>query len=132
MCAAKTASRASRSVVNRRRTRIIALVELLPDASVTPLRDGHLSLEVRGRRFAYYLDNHHGDGRVAINCKAEAGANKSLVEFGPDRYHIPAYLGPRGWIGLWIDLPEINWDEIESVIVDAYRLTAPKRLAQLL
>jgi hypothetical protein len=33
---------------------------------------------------------------------------------------------------LWIDLPVVNWDEIESVIVDAYRLTAPKRfLARL-
>src|SRR5215510_1674328 len=118
MCADKTTS-VSRSVVYRRRARIIALVESLPDASVTPLSKGHLSFEVRGRRFGYYLSNHHGDGRVAVNCKAEPGANRMLVDFGPDRFHIPPYVGSRGWIGLWIDLPQVNWDEIESVIVDA-------------
>ncbi|HKA20321.1 MAG TPA: MmcQ/YjbR family DNA-binding protein [Blastocatellia bacterium] len=118
----------SPSVASRRRARIIALVESLPGASAIDLGVGHLSLEVRGRRFGYYLYDHHGDGRTAINCKAEPGANKSLADFGPDRFHIPAYLGSRGWIGLWIDLPRVNWDEIESVIVDAYRLTAPKQL----
>lgn len=115
-------------MVYRRRVRLIALVESLPGASANELGEGHLSFEVRGRRFGYYLYNHHGDGRVAINCKAEKGANESLADFGPDRFHIPAYLGPRGWIGLWIDLPNVNWDEIESIIIDAYRLTAPKHL----
>ena len=125
-------SRASRSVIDRRRARIIALVDSLPEATVTTPANRHLSLEVRGKRFGYYLDDHHGDGRVALNCKAEPGANQSLADFAPERFHIPAYLGPRGWIGLWIDLPTIDWDEVQSLIVDAYRLTAPKRLAALL
>ena len=116
----------------RRRARIIALVESLPGASATPLADGHLSFDVRGRRFGYYLYHHHGDGRVSVNCKAEPGANRALIDFGPDRFHIPAYLGSRHWTGLWIDLPNVNWDEIESVITDAYRLTAPKRLLKQL
>jgi hypothetical protein len=119
-------------VLARRRARVIALVESLPEATVTAPANQHLSLEVRGKRFGYYLDDHHGDGRVALNCKAEPGANQSLVDFAPERFHIPAYLGPRGWIGLWIDLPTIDWDEVQSIIVDAYRLTAPKRLAALL
>ena len=124
--AGKTGPGVTPSVVYRRRARIIALVESLPGASANRLGDGHLSFEVRRRRFGYYLYDHHGDGRVAINCKEEKGANKSLADFGPHRFHIPAYLGPRGWIGLWIDLPNVNWDEIESIIIDAYRLTAPK------
>jgi predicted DNA-binding protein (MmcQ/YjbR family) len=132
MCADNTTSGVSGSVMYRRRARIIALVESLPGASATPVGDGHLSFEVGGRRFGYYLHNHHGDGRVAINCKAEQEANKILVNFGPDRFHIPAYLGSRGWIGLWIDLPHVNWDEIESVITDGYRLTARKRLVEQL
>ena len=28
---------------------------------------------VRGKTFAYFLNNHHGDGRVALVCKAAAG-----------------------------------------------------------
>jgi hypothetical protein len=125
-------SRANRSAVALRRARIVALVESLPEATVSAAGDKHLSLEVRGKRFGYYLDDHHGDGRVALNCKAEPGANQSLADFAPERFHVPPYLGPRGWIGLWIDLQKINWDEVHSIIVDAYRLTAPKRLvAQL-
>jgi len=122
----------SRSVVARRRSRIVALVESLPDAKATVCGNEHLSLEVRGKRFGYYLDDHHGDGRVAINCKIEPGANQTLADFAPERFHIPAYLGSRGWTGLWIDLPHIDWDEVQGILIDAYRLTAPKRLvAQL-
>lgn len=124
----KTGPGVSTSVVYRRRARIIALVQSLPGSSAKRLGDGHLSFEVRGRRFGYYLYDHHGDGRVAINCKAEEGDNKSLADFGPERFHIPAYVGSRGWIGLWIDLPNVNWDGIKSIIIDSYRLTAPKHL----
>jgi hypothetical protein len=119
---------ASRSGIARRRSRVVALVEALPEATAAQIGGTHLSLEVRGKRFGYLLDDHHGDGRVAINCKAEPGGNQVLIDFAPDRFHLPAYLGARGWIGLWIDLATINWEEVESVLTDAYRLTAPKGL----
>ena len=127
----KTSPRVSKSVAASRRVRVVAFVESLPEATASA-SGKHLSLEVRGKRFGYYLEDHHGDGRVALNCRAEPGGNQTLVDFAPERFHIPAYLGPRGWVGLWLDLPRIDWDEVESLIVDAYRLTAPKRLvAQL-
>lgn len=125
---------AGRPVIARRRSRIVLLIESLPEAAAVACGDRrqHLSLEVRGKRFGYYLDDHHGDRRVAINCKVEPGANQTLVDFAPERFHIPAYLGARGWVGLWIDLPTIDWDEVQSLLIDAYRLTASKRLvAQL-
>lgn len=121
-------SRARAPVIARRRARVVALIESLPEAAAVDCGSQHLSLEVRGKRFGYYLDDHHGDGRVAINCKAEPGGNQTLVDFAPDRFHIPAYVGSRGWVGLWIDLPTIDWEQVESIIMDAYRLTAPKRL----
>lgn len=120
--------RVSKSVIARRRARIVALVESLPEATATECGTRHLSFEVRGKRFGYYLDDHHGDKRIALNCKAEPGGNESLVNFAPKRFHIPAYLGPRGWVGLWVDLPSIDWDEVSSILIDAYRLTASKRL----
>jgi len=127
----KTSPRVSKSVAASRRVRIVAFVESLPEATASA-SGKHLSLEVRGKRFGYYLEDHHSDGRVALNCRAEPGGNQTLVDFAPERFHIPAYLGPRGWVGLWLDLRAIDWDEVESLIVDAYRLTAPKRLvAQL-
>lgn len=35
----------------------------------------HIAFVVRNRKFAYYLEDHHGDGRVALACKAKAGEN---------------------------------------------------------
>jgi len=87
-----------------------------------------LSLEVRGRRFGYFLDNHHGDGRVALNCKTAPGVNQTLADAASERFYIPKYVGHRGWLGLWLALPRIDWDEVEGVITEAYRLVAPSRL----
>jgi hypothetical protein len=123
---------ANRTELARRRAQLVALVDSLPEASAVECGGTHLSLEVRGKRFGYYLDDHHGDGRIAINCKAEPGGNQTLVDFAPERFHLPSYLGARGWVGLWLDLPSINWEEVESILTDAYRLTAPKRLVALL
>jgi hypothetical protein len=50
----------------------------------------------------------------------------------PDRYHIPKYVGRLGWVGLWLDTPQVDWREVEAVLVEAWCLTAPKTLiAQL-
>ena len=43
------------------RKQVIALVEALPEAEVKESGGQHLSLEVRGKRFGWYLHDHHGD-----------------------------------------------------------------------
>jgi hypothetical protein len=124
--------RLAKSVLERRRRRVVSLVESLPEALALPGGDSHLSLEVRGKRFGYFLDNHHGDGRLALNCKTAPGVNQTLVDVASNRFFIPKYVGHRGWLGLWLDLPKIDWDEVEGVITEAYRLTAPKALVSKL
>jgi hypothetical protein len=118
----------ARSVLERRRRRVVSLVESLPEASAIPGGDGHLSLTVRGKRFGYFLDNHHGDGRAALNCKTVPGVNETLAGAAPERFYIPKYVGHRGWLGLWLDLPKIDWEEVEGVMTEAYRLVAPRTL----
>jgi hypothetical protein len=109
-----------------RRARLVELCSNLPEVDV---RDGqHIAFTVRGRTFAYYLDDHHGDGLRALNCKVPLGLNADLVELNPARYFIPSYVGPKGWLGLRLDLDEIDWTEIEQLVTDSYRLIAPKRL----
>jgi len=110
----------------RRKARVVAIVESLPQASAAG--EQHLSLEVRGRRFGWLLDDHHGDGRLALNCRAEPGTADRLVADNPDRFHVPAYVGHRGWLGLWLDTASVDWSEVHRVIADAYVMTAPKRL----
>ena len=120
--------RLSDRLFESRRERILALVTALPGASVIAGGDSHFSFKVRGKTFGYFLDDHHGDGRVALNCKTADGAHETLATVAPDRFFIPAYVGARGWLGLWVDLPKIDWSEVEDVIIEAHRLVAPHAL----
>jgi hypothetical protein len=111
------------------RQRVRAIAETLPEVNV---REGqHLAFDIRGKRFAYYLDDHHGDGRLAICCKAAPGVQEMLVEAQPGRFFRPSYLGPKGWLGLYLDIEEVDYEEVENLLTEAYRLIAPKRLAAL-
>jgi predicted DNA-binding protein (MmcQ/YjbR family) len=112
-----------------RLTRLTEICAALPEAE-RALHGRHAQFRVRGRTFAYFLDDHHGDGRVALNAKAPEGAAEALIEAEPGRFHRPAYLGHRGWIGLHLDVGEIDWDEVAGVVTESYVLVAPKRLAR--
>jgi hypothetical protein len=114
------------------RERVTRLCTSLPEVEVETSGPPHLGFSVRGRRFAWFLDDHHGDGRLALNCKGAPGESARLAGAHPERFFVPAYLGSRGWIGLWLDTPKPDWNEVERLVVEAYRLAAPKRLvAQL-
>ncbi len=91
----------------------------------------HAAFRVRGRTFAYWLDDHHGDGIVGLVCKARWGEAEALVAADPERFYTPAYLGPRGWVGLRLDGAEVDWTEVTDVVTESYLLVAPKRLAAL-
>jgi hypothetical protein len=112
------------------RARVLALCGGLPE--VTTGGDQHLAFRVRNKTFAWYLEDHHGDGRVALCCKAAPGEQQALVAADPVRYYRPAYLGPRGWVAVRLDLDEVDWDEVAELALDAYRRTAPKRLLAVL
>ena len=77
--------------------------------------------------FVMYANRHHDD-RVAFWCAAPPGAQEALVAAHPDRFFRPPYVGGRGWLGVWLDVP-VDWDEIAEIVTDAYLQIAPKRLA---
>lgn len=122
-----TARAMNKAAAAAHRKRLIALVESLPEAMAIPAGERHLSLEVRGKRFGWFLDDHHGDGRLALNLKAPRGTNLTLAARDPVRFHVPKYVGHHGWIGVWLDSPSPDWQEIEKRIEEAYHRTAPKR-----
>ena len=115
--------------VARRRARVMGLGAALPEADVGEPAGQHVKFSVRGRTFGYYLDDHHGDGMVAVCCKAAPGEQQALVAADPERFVVPDYLGNKGWVSLRIDGPEVDWEEVREMLVDSYRLVAPKRLA---
>ena len=110
--------------------KISAICLALPEAEVSSRTGQHHAYSVRGKKFAFHINDHHGDDRVLFQCKAAKGVNTELVAADPVRFLLPPYMKQHGWIGVWLDLPgvPIDWDEIEAFAVGAYRLLAPKRL----
>jgi hypothetical protein len=85
------------------------------------------TFRVRDKIFAMYLDDHHGDGRLAMWCKAPRGLQEALVVDDPERFFVPPYVGVHGWVGVHLNR-DPDWDYIAELAEDAYRMTAPKRL----
>ena len=93
------------------------------------LSHGEATWFVGRKVFATSADRHHDDRRAVWIAAAE-GAQETLVDADPTRFFRPPYVGVRGWIGVYLDVP-VDWDELETLLVDAYRLIAPRRLGSL-
>ena len=72
--------------------------------------------------------NHHGRGRNATWVKAAPGDQAAMVAAAPDCFFVPPYVGPSGWIGIWLD-GVVDWDDVAEFLRDSYRLVAPKKLS---
>lgn len=114
-----------------KRERVTAICRALPGVEHEDQGD-HGIYRVRGKVFAYFLDDHHGDGIVSVCVKSERGENVDRARLDPDRYYLPAYIGSRGWFGLRLDRGRVNWREVEEIAERSYRLTAPKTLLKQL
>ncbi|MGH2381864.1 MAG: MmcQ/YjbR family DNA-binding protein [Candidatus Limnocylindria bacterium] len=77
----------------------------------------------RGKRSFVTYANHHHDDRLAFWCAAPPGARDALVEAEPDSYFVPPYVGHRGWLGVYLDVP-VDWDVINGLVGDAYHTIA--------
>lgn len=125
---------ASMEVLRSRKLRLAELCSRYPDTEASsPWQNEHLSLEVAGKRFGYFLYRHFGDDdRSGAVLKAAPGTQEELVRLDPDRFWVPAFVGRHGWIGIRLDLEEPDWDEIADLIRDAWLLTAPRKLQRAL
>jgi hypothetical protein len=98
----------------------------LPDTSERPSHGSPAWFVKAKRCFAMYLDDHHGDGRLAIWCAAPEGMQEALVGGDPERYFVPPYVGHRGWVGVRLDRG-LDDDAIAGALEDAYDIVAAKR-----
>ena len=118
-----------RSAEDPRLSRLTQIALTLPETT-RQIYGSHAQFLVRKKTFAYFLDNHHGDGIVGVTCKVFSGENKSLVEAQPSRFYLPAYVASRGWVALRLDRSKIDWTEVKDLLLTSYSLVAPKRLAE--
>jgi hypothetical protein len=96
------------------------VVQALPEAEERETW-GHPTFRVRDKMFAAMSD----DGREA-SVKATREEQAALVAAAPGTFGIPAYVGRHGWVS--IQLATVDPVELRELLVEAWRLTAPKRL----
>ncbi|MET0661345.1 MAG: MmcQ/YjbR family DNA-binding protein [Steroidobacteraceae bacterium] len=89
---------------------------------------GMSNFRVRGKIFAVYALNHHGDGRIALWLNAPAGAQSAHLRGAPRHFFVPPYVGPRGWLGVVLDRG-LAWQRIAELVREAYEKVAPARLS---
>lgn len=113
--------------------RIRALVAALPETSEKLAWGGPtFRVGTAQKMFAMFTDDHHGDDRIALWCKAPPGVQEMLVEAEPERFFRPPYVGPSGWIGIRVDGRTVDWDEVADFLKDGWRMTAPRKLVAAL
>lgn len=81
-----------------------------------------------GRKSFVMFADHHHDDREAFWAAAPDGVQGVLVEEDPSRYFRPPYVGTRGWVGVYLDVADVDWARVEDIIDDAWRAVAGKRL----
>src|SRR5437762_3497934 len=83
------------ATLRKRRKRLAAICEAYPQTIAISRSDReHLSLEVAGKRFGYFLYRHFGDDdRSGVTLKALPGLQESCVAQDPDRFWVPAFTG---------------------------------------
>jgi hypothetical protein len=119
------------ATAKQRRTRLVTICKSLPEVTVEPLGHDreHLVFAVRKKKLAYYQFDHHGDGMISLVCKSNLNEQRRLIQFDPETFFVPAYVGPRGWIGMRLDLDEVDWDMATDLLKRGYQEIAPRKLA---
>ena len=108
----------ARNPADRLRTICLAL----PAATEVPMKRGP-TYRITNKIFA--MERPHGEA-VAVWCKAPPGSQAVLVGADPQRFFVPPYVGPKGWIGIRLDAGA-DWKEVAALVERSYRLIAPKR-----
>lgn len=96
------------------------------------LSHGECTWFVRDKKVFVQMSDHHHDDRLGLWCAAPPGVMVELVEQEPTHFFRPPYVGVKGWLGVYLDVPDVDWDELREIVRDAYRVIAPAKLSALL
>lgn len=97
----------------------------LPEAEEVLTWEVDVTFRVRGKIFAI-----GGDGADHVSIKSTPIVQEDLVERDPETFKPAPYVGRFGWVS--VDVARIDAAELGGLLRDAWRLTAPKRLAATL
>jgi phosphoribosylglycinamide formyltransferase-1 len=119
------------ATADRRRAKLVKICSSLPEVEIQALGE-HLGMRIRKKMLAYYQFDHHGDGMISLVCKSNANEQRRLIQSDPETFFLPAYVGSRGWIGMRLDLDEVDWETAAELLKQGYQEIAPRKLAALI
>ena len=114
-----------------RQARLIEICNVFPKVDVEVAGEQHLAFRINKKTFAYYLLDHHDDGRIAFCCKSSLSEQRRQVREDPVSFFVPPYLGPKGWVAIRLDSDEVDWEIVAELARRAYQSLAPRKLAVL-
>lgn len=86
----------------------------------------------KGRFFAFFCHDLHGDGETAAFVKTSGLEEQAmLIEADPDFYYRPPYYGPSGWVAMRLNTDDVDWDRVADRIATSWELLAPRRLLEM-
>ena len=106
--------------------RVRGVCARLPEATEHIDGFGHRVFKVRGKTFA--LANPEGQP-PSLSIKSDHTTQAALIKRGG--YSRTPYIGQHGWVS--VENPaKAKWAEVEELLADAWRLAAPRKLADQL
>jgi hypothetical protein len=83
----------------------------------------------KGKVFAVWALNHHGDGHVGLWLNTPALEQSRLLA-GSKHLFKPPYVGPSGWIGVELNRG-VAWKRVVELVALAYANSSPAKLVAL-
>lgn len=81
----------------------------------------------KGKVFAMFAVNHHGDGHVALWLNTPAMEQSRLLA-SSKHFYKPPYVGPHGWIAVELNRG-VSWKRVAELAHMAYINSSPAKLA---
>jgi len=97
----------------------------LPQTEERVTWETDITFRVRDKIFAI-----GGEGADRISIKASLETQAELIDLDPETFASSAYVGRFGWVT--VDLDRVDPALLSSLVREAWRRTAPKRLAATL
>ena len=81
------------------------------------------TFRIRNKIFVMFNDQER-----ELWIKSTFDEQRALCNMDPGTFFVPPYVGPNGWVG--VRIRTVDRDELEELLIEAWRLTAPKRLVR--
>ena len=104
--------------------RLLKIVEQLPGA-YEDRPWGSVHCKVAGKIFVGWGRD---DGEMSVGFKTDKQLQAMLVA-SDARFTVAKYVGKHGWVDMRLG-GKPNWAEVETFIIDSYRMIAPKKLVK--